>query len=216
MNKGYIYKIVCLVNQKVYIGQTIKNIGVRFKEHLKDSERFDYPLYRAIKKYGKENFIVELIEECYIDELDKKEKYWIDYFDSVAWHNKGYNGTIGGDGCYRKSIQIEPEEIKYYISHKYDVIQISQLMNCGHNTIRRVAHENNIILPNHPHQSKTVKMINLKTGYEQIFYSVRDGAIWISKNGYSNSNSIAGIQGNICKCCNGKRLSAYQHKWVYI
>ena len=75
MNKGYIYKITCLVNQKVYVGQTIKNIEVRFKEHLKDSERFDYPLYRAIKKYGKENFIVELIEECYIDELDKKEKY---------------------------------------------------------------------------------------------------------------------------------------------
>lgn len=34
MEKGYIYKIINVENDKVYIGQTIRNIYIRFNEHL--------------------------------------------------------------------------------------------------------------------------------------------------------------------------------------
>lgn len=216
MINGYIYKITCLVNNKIYIGQTTRDITIRFKEHIRDSTHFDYPLYRAMQKYGTNNFIIELIETCQADELNIREQYWIQYFDSVAWHNKGYNGTIGGDGCFRKSIQLDPQIIQYYINQKYDISQIAEILGCGHNTIRNVAHENNIFIPNHPHQSKTVKMINIVTKEEHIFYSVYEGALWIINHNYSQSTNLAGVQSNICKCCKGLRKTAYKHQWEYI
>jgi hypothetical protein len=48
-----------------------------------------------MKKYGKEHFFIELIEECPIEKLNEREQYWIAKKDT--YHN-GYNATIGGDG----------------------------------------------------------------------------------------------------------------------
>lgn len=213
MNKGYIYKITCIINNKIYIGQTTKNINVRFNEHCRDSKKFDYPLYRSMRKYGIENFIIELIEECSINELNDRECYWIKFYDSVAWHNKGYNATLGGDGCHRKDI--DPAIIQYYINLKYDIVEISNILQCNHNTVRKIAHTNGIDIPMHPHQSKTVIMMDINQTELQRFYSVRDAAIWVIENNFTNSNSIEGVQSNICKCCKGNRITAYKHKWRY-
>lgn len=92
-----IYKITNLINGHSYIGQSI-NIVRRWKDHRQVAARGarnDYPLYRAISKYGIENFEFSIIEECSVDELDEKEKYWISYYDS---YNNGYNQTKGGEG----------------------------------------------------------------------------------------------------------------------
>ena len=42
---------------------------------------------------GVENFSFEIIEKCPRNQLNEKEKFWIDYFDSK---NYGYNATSGG------------------------------------------------------------------------------------------------------------------------
>ena len=92
----YIYKIINNVNQKIYIGKTTRTIEERFKEHCKDYKKRDLekrPLYRAMKKYGIENFSIELVEET--DNPEEREKYWIEYYGSFK---NGYNATIGGDG----------------------------------------------------------------------------------------------------------------------
>lgn len=58
--KGSIYKITNLINGKVYIGQTTQPIEKRFKSHCyKDGCT---KLYNAMKKYGKSNFSIELLE----------------------------------------------------------------------------------------------------------------------------------------------------------
>ena len=78
---GYIYKITNLINQKAYIGKTINSISERWKEHKRDCKRFsNRPLYRALNKYGIDNFKVELVEEVDIKDLserarNKKNKY---------------------------------------------------------------------------------------------------------------------------------------------
>ena len=88
-----IYKVTNKVNKKVYIGQTIRSIEERWKEHAEKGGA----LYRAINKYGKENFTVEQIDvACDRNELDEKEKYWIKYYDSTN-KKKGYNLTYGGE-----------------------------------------------------------------------------------------------------------------------
>lgn len=91
-----IYKITNKINSKCYIGQSI-NIERRFIHHKKYRYGFqnNKVLYKAIQKYGIDNFDFEIIEECLQEELDKKEKYYIEKYN--AYYN-GYNMTKGGDG----------------------------------------------------------------------------------------------------------------------
>lgn len=94
-----IYKITNLVNGKIYIGKTKYTKEKRLKEHFKCAEQgCNTFLYNAIRKYGKENFIIEELDIAKsISELNKKEKFWIDKLDS---RNRliGYNVAPGGDG----------------------------------------------------------------------------------------------------------------------
>lgn len=96
-----IYKITNKTNGKVYIGQS-SNIEQRWKRHQQvpynpNSEQYEYPLYRAIRKYSLNNFNFEIIEECSKEELNDKEIYWIQYYDSCN-PKKGYNLSTGGSG----------------------------------------------------------------------------------------------------------------------
>jgi group I intron endonuclease len=108
-DKSGIYKFTCLVNNKIYIGKA-KSLFKRIRSHLYifHSSSVDqnhpgnkYLLYRALKKYGVNNFIVEiqeLLEDASKEILESREKYWIEYLDSYAIHGKGYNEAPGGEG----------------------------------------------------------------------------------------------------------------------
>lgn len=96
MENGKIYKYTNLINGMVYIGQTKQTLQQRDYKHqtqLNDNTYF----HRALKKYGRENFSLELIEENIpFNKLDEKEKFYIDFFDSFYTTGKGYNLTQGG------------------------------------------------------------------------------------------------------------------------
>lgn len=95
---GIIYGWYNIKNEKWYIGQTI-HPEARFKSHIyfatriKNSNHF----YRAIRKYGLDNFIYCVLEENVLFEnLNMREMDWIEYYDSFY---SGYNLTLGGDGA---------------------------------------------------------------------------------------------------------------------
>ena len=96
----FVYKITNLVNGKIYIGITEKTVEERFKEHLRFARRGDkdYPLYRAIRKYGEENFSVEIVDDTAKtrDELRKLEVYYISLYGANVC-GKGYNQSPGGE-----------------------------------------------------------------------------------------------------------------------
>lgn len=98
MRLGYIYKITNDINNKIYIGQTSRDIDIRFNEHCAET-RGHSKLHNAIQKYGWTHFHIEEIEQVPLNELDKKEIYWINYFDSTN-DKKGYNITLGGKGNF--------------------------------------------------------------------------------------------------------------------
>lgn len=85
-----IYKITKKENGKSYIGQS-NNIERRFKEH---QYKVDIPIELAIQKYGIDAFTYEIIEECSLEQLDEKEKYWIAYYNT--YRGFGYNCNEGG------------------------------------------------------------------------------------------------------------------------
>ena len=123
---GYIYKITNKINQKIYIGQTSRTIAIRWKSHCytafcEKSKDYDFPLYRAIRKYGIENFLVEEIDQAFSqEELDQKEIQYIEEYDS---YRKGYNASLGGSGHQKYNYL---EITKYYLAHK------SLLETCKH------------------------------------------------------------------------------------
>ena len=87
-----IYKITNKLNGRVYIGQTVRTLEYRWKQHCRAKDNTVF--HKALRKYGPENFTVEQIDiACTLDELNKKEKYWIEYYHSVK---DGYNMTEGG------------------------------------------------------------------------------------------------------------------------
>lgn len=126
-----IYKITNLLNNKCYIGQSVY-IERRFTKHKNfDLEKKDYPLYVDFEKYGIENFSFEIIELCSQEELNEKEKYWIEYFDSF---NNGYNQTIGGSGTQNREDKLTNEE----------VLQICNLLKNTNLTQKEIASKFNV------------------------------------------------------------------------
>ena len=114
VENGKIYKYTNLINGMVYIGQTKQTLEQRDYKHQSQLDDNTY-FHRAIKKYGRENFSLELVEDNIpSNELDEKEKYYINYFESFYTTGKGYNLTQGGQwGPKTQKLTIkQAEEIK--------------------------------------------------------------------------------------------------------
>lgn len=112
-----IYKITNLINNKVYIGQSV-NIHERWRVERSrpfqpGSCEYNTPLCRAIRKYGIDSFKFEVIEECSMAQLNERERYYIQYYHSADEQN-GYNLTLGGDGSsgHGKLSAVEVDEIR--------------------------------------------------------------------------------------------------------
>lgn len=94
---GIIYKVTNIKNGKVYIGQTIRTLKKKKDEHIRYASSGS-PIYfcRAIRKYGIDSFIWEVIDKAKDDnELNIKEIYWINKFNSIKT-KYGYNLSEGG------------------------------------------------------------------------------------------------------------------------
>lgn len=104
-----IYKITNQVNQKSYIGQSL-NIKRRWRHHKTSYQTIDTYLYRAMRKYGIENFSFEVLKECQQEELNQFEQYYIQYYDTFY---NGYNLTLGGDSSKNSSC---PDQIQGIIA----------------------------------------------------------------------------------------------------
>jgi len=97
--KCVIYKIENLENGKKYIGQTHRELHIRFNEHCNPKQNSWSKLKNAIKKYGKDCFFMETIwesETCTQHDLDCKEIELISKYNTL--HPNGYNLTTGGSG----------------------------------------------------------------------------------------------------------------------
>ena len=93
---GYIYKITNTINNKVYIGQTVRNPLLRKEEHfnnLKKGIHHSSYLQNSFDKYGNV-FEFEVIEECPDEKLNEREIALIEKFNS---YYQGYNETKGGE-----------------------------------------------------------------------------------------------------------------------
>lgn len=180
-----IYKITNLVNNKVYIGQTVNSfnqrysgagVGVERITHLKATNEH---LLRAIGKYGTKNFKVEIIEQCNtVEELNSRETYYIELYDSNN-DEKGYNKLGGGDNAYWNWKKV----LGVYVSNEIqlerqlrDIKRVSKKTGIHYKRIVRDIHKESIFAVS--------KKTNAITMYPNILtFCFRD------KNGKPNTNS---------------------------
>ena len=133
-----IYKITNLINNKVYIGQSV---DIKRRWHAHRNPRFDNknPLYSDIRSFNIVNFSFEIIEECDFSLLDEKEIYWIKYYNSIF--PNGYNLTSGGSGAgHIVKISNEDLEIIYDLLLNSNITQreIANLFDIGEDTVSEI------------------------------------------------------------------------------
>lgn len=129
-----IYKITCISNNKIYVGQTVSHIlnheayrpfGIegRFRGHISEAfsskKNQSHYLNNAIRKYGVENFTITLIERCKKENADERERYNILELNSLFPH--GYNLKIGGQNfihCDESKKRVSNGVMNYYKDKK--------------------------------------------------------------------------------------------------
>lgn len=208
---AYIYKITNIINNKSYIGQTSLSIEQRWKEHLyclKKPECINRPLYRAINKYGVENFKIEQIEECSDEELNEKEIFWIEYYDTF---NSGYNCTIGGEGKrhYKK------EDVLKLWNEGKSVGEISEILHCYREGVALILDYYNIPIKERKQrgyykQGRSVYQIDKDTN--EIIASYPTVVEANKAVGAASPQKNASIN----LVCNHKRKTAYGYKWRWV
>ena len=168
---GRIYKITNLINNKVYIGQTINTLQERWWGHCQNvnSNSYKMVIKRAIKKYGKESFKIELLEECDQKLLNEKERFWINYYNSFK---EGYNSTIGGQDYTKmpKLLDNVLEIINLY-NDGFSLRTIAKDYNVDHATIKLLLTRNNIPL----RQTRSYKLSEKER--QEIVSKVKNGII---------------------------------------
>ncbi len=149
-----IYKITNKITGDIYIGQTIDSLERRISKHFRGSKYSDTRFSRAIRKYGKENFIYESIFTCLNkEELSQIEKFFIQIYNAQSYI---YNTSKGGDGGDTLSLNPNIESIKRKMSesrkgkkayqYRHDIttkqiielrnkkmshLEISKILNCS-------------------------------------------------------------------------------------
>lgn len=229
-----IYKITNLINGKCYIGQTTKSLEQRFKEHCSNHSNCR-AIKSALRKYGAENFKIETIVECSsIEELNEKEEYYIQFFNSLV--PNGYNLTKGGlnHEFTEETKRILSERGKgennpfYGKKHSKETIEYLRKLSTGKKqsketklkmSLSRIGEKNHFYGKKHNEKTKKIlsetrkKYVGVKHPRAKPVLCIETGIIYPYIRKAQMETSIS--ESHISSCCNGKLKTAGGYHWKY-
>lgn len=119
MINAVIYRHICILNNKSYIGYTTRSMEERWKEHIgMVNLGSKLHFHNAIRKHGINNFIHQILFEGVFEQLKDIHKLEQKYIEEYNTYNKGYNSTKGGEGCVGLIVSKETKEKLRNISLK--------------------------------------------------------------------------------------------------
>lgn len=114
-----IYKITSPSN-KIYIGQSV-NIERRFKWHKKHTVKTNSKLSNSFKKYGAENHLFEVLEECSLDDLNIRERHYQEYYNVLSnGLNLRLTKTSDRSGYFSTEVKYKLSEMRKGKKHSVD------------------------------------------------------------------------------------------------
>lgn len=192
---GSIYAIKNMVNGKMYIGQTKKELKNNFSEHIAESKRkrsYGKKLYDAMREYGTYNFEMIELENVEDSLLDKKEVEYIKKYNTVE---DGYNISVGGKGSSKLGIS-DAELVKLYERSGRNLTKLAGDLNCCRRTIADRLNVLGIETNKFDRRFTGDEVLVCKNakGEEQARFSTcTDAAKWVIQNKYTDGTHIKNI-----------------------
>lgn len=186
--KSGIYQIRNLLNNKIYVGST-KNLIQREKIHFKDLKRgfhHCYHLQMAYNKYGKDNFIFEVLMYCSLDNLIQTEQLFFDTYKPEYNSSKTAGSPLGMK------------------RNKEFCINNSNLKKGNKNCIGRVLSDETKIKIRNGQKLSSVNQYDSNDNFIQNWQSMMD-----------IERSLKIDQASIWRCCNNLQKTAGKFKWRY-
>lgn len=218
-----VYVITNKINGKQYVGKTNRTTAERMKEHKEEmhqSRSFHRPLYKAFRKYGIEEFDVEIIStNLSPQEASEKE---IDLINELGTFSDGYNATIGGDGkTYRL---ISDEDVAYiidlYVKEKKSINSIAKMLDADQQTISRRLKDNGIEILSTQERNKNNSVFS-----EQMLMIDRFGKVifqgsgfevvdFLIENKYTKTTNKESVRRGILRVLDGTRQTYLKHTFL--
>lgn len=220
-----IYCIENTVNGKKYVGQS-KDIKDRWRRHISELKKCKHDnsyLQENWIVYGESAFKFYVLEECSPELLDEKEKYYIDYLDSMSYGN-GFNLTTGG-----KKGNTMTEEIKQKMSKSITESYTDELREIRRQDTleywsnpenkKRILGENNVMYGKHHSEETKRKMSEAKKGkaawvkYTSPVYCKELQTVFANASEASKETSVS--RDGIIKACKGERYTSGGYHWSF-
>lgn len=182
--QGFLYIIKNNVNNKVYIGKTYKSLSERFKAHISEHKIKDRPLYRAMRKYGIENFYIENLGSYSENELELAEIEAIQFYNS---YEKGYNATKGGDG--KRYLKVSDDEILKAYNITQNKAEVARQLKISLPSIERVLVDINTS------KGKPLKLLELNIEFK----NTTEAALFLIEAECTRSKNMRSVQSEISK-----------------
>ena len=202
------------INDKKYIGQSI-DIWYRYRNHLSESYNqncnktaYNMAIHKAIRKYGKNNFEVIVLEECSEDKLDEREIYWIDYYDTF---NDGYNQTIGGDSFVQR---IDRDNIYRLWDDGNSISEIHKITGHSKHNIIYIL-EGYSSYSSEESKRRGFKVRSRSKCKRVYMYDINGEYICEFSSIIEASKKTGTAHGDISSCIYGRQKSANNYRWSF-
>lgn len=241
-----VYLITNNINGKRYVGITSRNYLERYKEHINEAINGSKTiLHNAIRKYGKDNFNIIILESnISYEEASDKEQYYISKYNTYYTSGIGYNMTIGGNGTvgYHFTEADKSKISESLKGHKFPEsrnLKIKEAMTgreykpewreaLSKSRLGRFKGEENPFYgKKHSDQTKSIvsakntkhHILQIDVNTNQIiqeFHNSLAAGIWVVENGYSTAKPTT-CEGRISEVCrnNNDACTAYTFKWKF-
>ena len=209
---GYIYTIKNKTDNKIYVGQTMRDVEERWKDHLKKRSNCRY-LISAIKKYGVDNFEFKLVCITFDNQLNDMEIKYIEKYNSLV--PNGYNLRIGGNNW--KHHAETKQKISDTLRKRYDndIIRLSNprigkpLSEITKKKLSE-AHKGK-----KPSQESIQKNIVSRRKNKTIQFDMEGNRLNSFDSCKAAAEYIGTTTSNICMCLTGKTKTAMGYVWKY-
>ena len=225
--KSGIYCIENITTNKKYIGQST-DINDRWRKHISElnhnSHHNDY-LQKAWNKYGEDDFEFYILEYCNEDELDEKENYYINFYDTID-RKYGYNLKSGGQAhCHHteevKNKISESNKKAYQNQELRELRSINALKQWANPNIKeKIMGSNNGMYGKHHNEETRQKISKNRSGIPSHKRN-RTPVFCIELNRKFDDATEAGkklsLDGSaILKVCQGKRKTCGGYHWKFL